>query len=140
MAGNTAKTRFKQPLVRRGVIGILSRGPAYLFIRRSPGIAKGGCWCFPGGHVEPGENARQAVIRELNEELGIIVAPTQRVGAVRVLDSNYLLVVWQVHHLRGEFRLAISEIAEARWLTPPEIRTIHPNLPSNDRVLDMLGV
>jgi 8-oxo-dGTP pyrophosphatase MutT (NUDIX family) len=31
----------------------------------------GGCWATPGGSLEPGETHRQAVIRELREELGI---------------------------------------------------------------------
>ncbi|UCC29708.1 MAG: NUDIX domain-containing protein, partial [Phycisphaerales bacterium] len=75
--------------VRRGVIGIISSGPAYLVIRRAPGIPMGGYWCFPGGHVEPGETPRQAIKRELAEELGITVVPTERVGSVRV-DAQYV--------------------------------------------------
>ncbi len=124
---------------RRGVIGVISRGPAYLRIRRAPGITRGGCWCFPGGHVEPGETPRQAVQRELAEELGIEVLPTERVGSVHV-DMSYVLAVWRVRHAGGEFRIAESEIAESRWLTPQQIREIRPVLPSNERVLEMLGV
>ncbi len=125
--------------VRRGVIGVISRGPTYLMIRRAPGITRGGCWCFPGGHVEPGETPRQAVQRELAEELGIEVLPTERVGSVRV-DTSYVLAVWRVRHTGGEFRIAESEIAESRWLTPQQIWEIRPVLRSNNRVLEMLGV
>ncbi len=125
--------------VRRGVIGILSRGEEYLMIRRASGVAKPGCWCFPGGHVEPGETPRQAVGRELFEELGIHVKPIERLGSVRVLDSRHILVVWRVQHVGGEFRLAQEEIADIRWVTGEGIRTIHPGLPSNDHVLALLA-
>ena len=124
--------------VLRGVIGILSRGEEYLMIRRADGVAKPGCWCFPGGHVEPGETPRQAVGRELREELGIIVSPTRRLGAIRVLDSRHILVVWHVLYVSGDFQLAHKEIADMRWVRLEQIRTAHPGLPSNDRVLDML--
>ncbi len=124
--------------VRRGVIGIISRGSSYLLIRRAAGIARGGCWCFPGGHIERDERSYQAVKRELFEELGIDILPIQRLGSVRV-DSRYVLAVWRVQHTGGAFRIAESEIAETRWLTPGQIREIRPNLPSNDRVLEMLG-
>ena len=108
-------------------------------IRRAPDIPKGGCWCFPGGHVESGETPRQAVKRELAEELGIEVDPIKRVGSVRI-DTSYVLAVWRVGYAGGEFRVAKREIAETRWLTPLEIREIRPSLPSNNRVLEMLGV
>lgn len=40
-----------------------------LFELRSPKIDQGGEVCFPGGRVEPGEDAEQTVIRETKEEL-----------------------------------------------------------------------
>ncbi|MEK7756467.1 MAG: NUDIX domain-containing protein [Planctomycetota bacterium] len=126
--------------VRRGVIGILSRGDEYLMIRRADGVAKPGCWCFPGGHVEPGETPRQAVGRELYEELGIHVRPTERLGSVRVMDSRHILVAWRVEHVEGDFQIAQKEIAEIRWVAGDQIRDIHPGLPSNESVLEMLRI
>ena len=96
-------------------------------------------WCFPGGHVEAGETSRDAVKRELFEELGIEIEAVERVGAIRILDANHVLAVWIVARIGGEFRLATSEIAQARWLTAEEIRRIPRSIPSNDRVLKMLG-
>ena len=46
-----------------------------LFEVRSPGISQGGEVCFPGGRIEPGETAMQAVVREACEEL--CIAPSQ---------------------------------------------------------------
>ena len=128
-----------QKRVRRGVIGVLERNGRYLMIRRAAGIAKGGSWCFPGGHVERGETPGRAVVRELAEELGIRVEPIARVGSVRVLDSRHILAIWRVRHVDGEFRMAPAEIAEMRWMTPAEVREIRPTLPSNEPVLEMLA-
>ena len=46
---------------------------AFLLAQRPAGKAYAGYWEFPGGKVEPGEPAAQALARELREELGIAV-------------------------------------------------------------------
>ena len=48
-------------------------GAEYLLAQRPPGKAYAGYWEFPGGKVEAGENFAQALVRELQEELGITV-------------------------------------------------------------------
>jgi 8-oxo-dGTP diphosphatase len=125
--------------VRRGVIGILERDGAYLMVQRAAGVTKPNAWCFPGGHIESGETARRAVVRELAEELGITVQPTCRLGAVRVLDSRYVLAVWRVSHVLGEFRLAEKEISGMRWIAMDKIADIEPGLPSNAMVVELLA-
>jgi 8-oxo-dGTP diphosphatase len=130
---------IKNRRVRRGVIGILERDSTFLMIQRAAGVTKPNAWCFPGGHVEPGETPRRAVVRELAEEIGIIVEPTRRLGAVHVLDSRYVLAVWRVSHIGGQFRLAEEEIAGVRWIGLKEIADLQPGLPSNAMVVRLLS-
>ena len=44
-----------------------------LLAQRPAGKSMAGLWEFPGGKVEPGERPEQSLIRELKEELGIVV-------------------------------------------------------------------
>jgi 8-oxo-dGTP diphosphatase len=125
--------------IRRGAIGILTRGDECLIVRRSPRVSKGGFWCFPGGHVEAGETSRKAIQRELAEELGILVEPLRRLGALRVLDSRHVLVVWLVDHLAGDFNPAKDEIDEYRWLPWSAVVDLNPGLPSNAEVVRLMS-
>ncbi|UCE60934.1 MAG: NUDIX hydrolase [Phycisphaerales bacterium] len=125
--------------VGRGVIGVLSRRGHYLMIRRAAGLRKAGYWCFPGGHLEPGENSRDAIRRELAEELGVDVEPIKRLGSVRLLGPRYILAVWRVAHCGEDFNPAPAEIAEVRWVPADQVSTIQPGLESNARVAELLA-
>jgi 8-oxo-dGTP diphosphatase len=52
---------------------ILDEAGRLLACKRPEGKHLGGKWEFPGGKVEPGESAQEALVRELEEELGIRV-------------------------------------------------------------------
>lgn len=140
MTGHSGAQQGAAGRVRRGAIGVLMRGSEYLMIRRADGLPKGGYWCFPGGHVEPGETSRQAIVREVLEELGVTVEPSKRLGAVRVVDPRYILVAWRLVHLGGAYRPAAAEIAEIRWVQAEDLRSVRPSIGSNARVFEMLGV
>ena len=49
------------------------RGTEFLLAQRPPGKVYAGYWEFPGGKVEPGETLRQALVREIQEELGVTI-------------------------------------------------------------------
>ena len=51
--------------------GVLIEKDRVLITQRKAGSHLAGAWEFPGGKVEPGEDPRDALVRELREELGI---------------------------------------------------------------------
>lgn len=103
------------------VAGLLFHAGRLLVARRRPGDHLGGCWEFPGGKLEPGETAVEALRRELREELGIDVA----VGALFAEvahdypDRGVHLQFFCCRLVAGEPRtLGCDAIA---WVTPMEL-------------------
>jgi len=63
--------KSQDPVPIKVVAGILWREGLFLAARRPLGKPLAGYWEFPGGKVEPGEGLEQALVRELDEELGL---------------------------------------------------------------------
>lgn len=74
-----------------------------LLAQRPPGKQDAGRWEFPGGKVEPGESAFDALRRELHEELGIEVTAASRFMSVRRRRAfgELALEAWRVSAWQG---------------------------------------
>jgi 8-oxo-dGTP diphosphatase len=60
-----------KPLVLVAAVALIDADGRVLLAQRPEGKSMAGLWEFPGGKVEPGETPEAALIRELQEELGI---------------------------------------------------------------------
>lgn len=103
---------------------LVNQANEILIQKRPAGKSMAGLWEFPGGKVEPGELPVLALIRELNEELAIRVAPenlTPVTFASEALDGRYLLLLlYSCRKWSGQPRAL--ESAEIEWVTLNEMR------------------
>jgi 8-oxo-dGTP diphosphatase len=79
-------------------------------------------WEFPGGKVEPGEDAPAGLRRELNEELGIRVESAEEMTRFEYQypgRSPISLVFYRVAKYSGRVENRI--FAEIRWAAPGEL-------------------
>lgn len=59
-----------------------AQGPLLLAAKKASGQSNGLLYEFPGGKVEPGENACGAIVREIREELGCGICPVRTLTPV----------------------------------------------------------
>jgi 8-oxo-dGTP diphosphatase len=95
-----------------------------LIAQRPPGRAMAGLWEFPGGKVEAGETPEASLIRELNEELGIVVneaclAPLT-FASHRYADFHLLMPLYVCRRWEGLVRA--QEGQELAWIKPNRLK------------------
>ncbi|MEE4381534.1 MAG: (deoxy)nucleoside triphosphate pyrophosphohydrolase [Pseudomonadales bacterium] len=93
-----------EPRELRVVAGLVVRAGLVLIARRSAAMDLAGHWEFPGGKIEAGETAAAALVRELEEELGIVVEPIEELAVSRApgRDRVIRLEGWRARLLHGE--------------------------------------
>jgi 8-oxo-dGTP diphosphatase len=92
-----------------------------LIAKRPNHLHQGGLWEFPGGKVDHGESPRQALVRELQEELDINVTTAEPMMQLShdYTDKQVLLDIWKVTGFEGQARGVEGQ--ECRWVSLTEI-------------------
>jgi 8-oxo-dGTP diphosphatase len=111
---------------REAIVAVLLRADRVLAIRRGPAVARPGYWQPPSGKIEPGENQREAVVREVREEVGLTVVPLAKVWESETDDGDFRLHWWTARADTGDLLPDPREVGEARWVTPEEFLTLDP--------------
>ena len=116
-----------------GVGGAVVRDHQLLLVRRASRHGRGN-WQLPGGFIEPDETIEQAVVREVEEEAGVI----SEVEAVLGLRSRYdpesgngMYVILLLRPVRGEPIADGREVDHAAYFSLDEIRKLSPLPPVN---------
>ena len=112
-----------------------------LIAQRPEGKHMANMWEFPGGKIEPGETPEAALIRELEEELAIVVphaclAPATFASAP-LGDRHLLLLLYITRKWTGVPRAL--EATALRWVRPNEMHAL-PMPPADRPLIGLLDV
>ncbi|MGL4405787.1 MAG: 8-oxo-dGTP diphosphatase MutT [Notoacmeibacter sp.] len=96
-----------------------------LLAQRPQGKSLAGLWEFPGGKIEPDETPEACLIRELEEELGIVtkaacLAPLS--FASHAYDDFHLLMPLYICR-RYEGNPTSREGQQLKWVRPKDLRS-----------------
>jgi ADP-ribose pyrophosphatase YjhB (NUDIX family) len=105
-----------------------------------------GEWSLPGGVLECGETLREAVVREAQEETGLLVETVELLGVYeRVIPGDdgrvryhYVLIDFLCRPVGGDLK-AGSDAADVRWFTRHELPELKLAYDANDVVLKGLS-
>ncbi|MFD2244831.1 (deoxy)nucleoside triphosphate pyrophosphohydrolase [Pontibacter ruber] len=103
------------------VCAILEQHGRILVTQRSQHMPQPLLWEFPGGKVEPGETEEESLVREIKEEINLVVRPITRLTPVvhRYSDKEIMLIPYTCRYLSGVVQLA--EHRSYQWAEPSDL-------------------
>lgn len=104
-------------------IGIITRQQKILVALRKMD-AEGALWELPGGKIEVGETAQEALRRELKEEIGIEVTRAQLVRELNYDYPEYSVHLKIFHVTRFDAEPQGAEGQQVRWVTFDEFKQL----------------
>ena len=95
----------------------------FLLVRRSANSTNSpGCWEWPGGKMDPGEDFVKAVLRETREETGLDVEVTGLAGATAFETSKASVVLLCMEARIVGGKIALSDEHDALdWVRPDDL-------------------
>ena len=104
--------------------GVVVAGGRVLLTQRKSGTHLAGAWEFPGGKVEPDEDPRAALARELAEEIGVRaeVGDIVEVTYHRYPTKSVLLLFYEARLLPGSPEPTAIDVAAVKWASADELR------------------
>lgn len=106
------------------VCALITEGDNVLVAQRSAVKDNGLKWEFPGGKIEKGENAREAIIREIAEELNIDIVPEDELEPVIHDYGDFVirLIPFWVKSWSGAIRA--NEHNAVKWVKKDELKRV----------------
>ena len=100
---------------------VIKQAEGYWMVRRGPGRSHAGMWEFPGGKVENGESHQQALIREINEEMGCSIEVDESLGIYRHAYTHFRVTLHAYHCRVISGEPQALDASEIRWVKVNEL-------------------
>lgn len=104
------------------IVMINPAGRVLLYLRDDkPGIRFPNTWCLPGGYLEQGETPHECIRREIEEEMGVVLAADD-VHHLCSEERSYGIehTFWAEADLDLD-QVVLTEGQRLRWFTPEEV-------------------
>ena len=119
--------------------GIIKQENKFLIMR----VNKTSYFHIPGGHIEIGEDSKEAVIREIKEEIGIEFIQEEGKFLGTIQKENYFRDVWKFKRDISSKDIFYNdgEVIDSKWVLLDEYVDLYNNgeiAPSGDFIIKML--
>jgi A/G-specific adenine glycosylase len=122
-------------------IGVIVRDGRIFIQKRPDGGLMPNLWEFPGGKVREGESPEAAVVREIEEELGIGVRPVEKLARLRHSYTRFRVALHAyLCEIRGPAsgkEPVLRAAVECRWVLPAEL-ALYPFPAANRKLIGIL--
>jgi len=108
----------------RVVGAAILEGGRVLLTRRAPDMSMAGKWEFPGGKVEAGESSSAALVREVEEELGLAIEAGEPIGRGTAIHGGRRIVLEVLAARRISGEPTLHEHEEHGWFGAGEIAAL----------------
>lgn len=112
----------KQPML---VVAALCRHEGrVLVLRRKAGLSHAGLWELPGGKVEVGESLREALVREIREELGVDCETDNLVGIGHSNNPDQPITLVALEAILLREPKQSTDHDEMKWIGPEDLASL----------------
>ena len=118
------------------VAAIIKDGNKIFATQRGYGEFKDG-WEFPGGKVEPNETSKQAIVREIKEELDTTIQVQEYFDTVEYDYPNFHLSMDTFLAKVRKGTIILKEAEAAKWLTKGSLDTVGW-LPADQTIIEKI--
>ena len=102
-------------------VGIISNGSRLLITKRKEDGLLGGLWEFPGGKMKTNESPKQAIKREIKEELSIRIKTKDIIAQVEHKYSHFSVSINAIHCMYDGGDVELNGPTEYKWINPTNL-------------------